>query len=282
MEAISDSKTQSNCDLKVNIEEEIKTDTKGDLKIEQKVNLKVDSNNDLIVESKIDSTVEPKSDLKVDNKVMNETVSVSSFIKEKNDNNTIQKDNKPNQDVISLDSIKKNFKINSSSCSESPPLLTRTLLINNKPDVIQNYINSDDLKVKESSVPIAKCDKSEQFSSDSSLTGNSTIEPEVTKMSQKSVTFDPSIKENENKVNRLRPHKKPIREEDTCSTCSSCSYSSSSSSDDEFDYSLNERRRRNHWLGGTRIQYVNATISDGTLKKKQIKSSSANESCIIT
>ncbi|CAG2103324.1 unnamed protein product [Medioppia subpectinata] len=77
---------------------------------------------------------------------------------------------------------------------------------------------------------------------------------------QKSVTFDPSVKETTGtrRVNRNRRSRPTKRHEwsdnHSCSTCSTCS-SSSSSSDDNFDYESTLERNRNQWLG-TKIQYV--------------------------
>ncbi|XP_054159651.1 GATA zinc finger domain-containing protein 14-like, partial [Oppia nitens] len=88
--------------------------------------------------------------------------------------------------------------------------------------------------------------------------------PETTaRTGNKSVTFDPSVKETTGKRISRKPRSRSTHRKSewtdshSCSTCSTCSSSSSSSDyDDDFDYQSTLERNRNQWLGGTKIQYV--------------------------
>ncbi|XP_053213608.1 protein prickle-like [Panonychus citri] len=198
-------------------------------------------------------------------------------------------------------SVLKPHSSSPSSSSESTPLLTRTsTLINDKPDVIQNYLISPEEEEKKkdekekvtkesspSTPPItttiidsAITQEKEILSSSSSLpikvsTNDPNLTSTIQKICPKSVTFDPSVKENESN-RKCRSVKKVIKDDDCCSTCSS---HSSSSSDDEFDYDLMDARRR-QWIAGTRIHYVAATAqptsssSSSTLPKTKNRSKS--------
>lgn len=100
----------------------------------------------------------------------------------------------------------------------------------------------------------------------------------------KSVTFDPNVKETTGRRLNRKPKARPTKttewsDNEWCSTCSSCS---SSSSDDNFDYESTLERNRNQWLGGTKIHYVtHERKKSNSNLMQQNPNNSQNESCII-
>ncbi|XP_015794927.1 protein prickle-like [Tetranychus urticae] len=154
--------------------------------------------------------------------------------------------------IPSTQSTTPNIKPHPSS-SENSLVSSRSSLINDKPDVIQNYLNAPD--VEKVAKELAVISVSEEKKPDEEISPISVKVIENTqKLNPKSVTFDPSVKENESS-RKCRSNRKSMKEDDCCSTCSS---HSSSSSDDDFDYDLMDARRR-QWIAGTRVHYVAAT-----------------------
>ena len=105
------------------------------------------------------------------------------------------------------------------------------------------------------------------------------------RLTNKSVSFDPNVKEPTGRRMNRKPKPRPPKRSEwsdtqSCSTCSTCS-SSSSSSDDDYESTLD--RKRKEWLGGTKIQYVSSdrkrNISSSVLTQND---SQNNESCIIS
>ncbi|XP_074593863.1 uncharacterized protein LOC141849442 [Brevipalpus obovatus] len=94
----------------------------------------------------------------------------------------------------------------------------------------------------------------------------------------KSVTFDPSVRENE-PVRRLKMKRVSLHNEDLCSSCSSDT--SSSSSDDDFDYDLDYKLRNVPRVSGTRVQYVRPRIRREVMGRNQ-NGRNTNENCVLS
>ncbi|CAG2162602.1 unnamed protein product [Oppiella nova] len=122
-----------------------------------------------------------------------------------------------------------------------------------------------------------------------STSSQTTPEINPRQSTNKSVTFDPSVKEptgrRTTRKSRSRPSKRHSEWSDShsCSTCSTCS-SSSSSSEENFDYESTLERNRNQWLGGTKIQYVSndrkKNVSNNIVQPNTVHNH--NDSCTIS
>ncbi len=205
---------------------------------------------------------------------------------------TLENENKPSEQthrpVKPLLNRSKIYSEQSLPNSESPSQVSQDQSSNSSYNEHINKNNSNHSKVLTESKSPEPDTPSTQSTAIQSTSSQTTPETNP-RSANKSVTFDPSVKEttSNRRLNRKFGHSKSRSNRNnqwsdnhSCSTCSTCS-SSSSSSDDDFDYESTLERSRNQWLGGTKIQYVNNERKKNLSNLVQ-ENGAQSESCTIS
>lgn len=191
-------------------------------------------------------------------------------------------DNMPTMSERSVSSVP---SVPSLAKSESPSQTSSQADQSSNSSFVENHRINDSVLVKSHLKPNEGKDSPSTQSTALQSTSSQTTPESNPRLTNKSVSFDPNVKEPTGRRINRKPKPRPPKRSDwsdtqSCSTCSTCS-SSSDSSEDDYQSTLD--RNRKEWLGGTKIQYVSSDRKRNVSSDVMTQNSSHNnESCIIS